>query len=105
MVGISTVSLIVVFITLVFVMDIVTVGGVKVARKYDAQSTLPEQVGTSLAKKAKEQNQTSRQLRNKKAPYLEGSCLGCIVLLLLLRFPPRLLKPEERNQTTSFRET
>lgn len=49
MVEVSTVSLIAVLMTLVFVTDIVTVGGVKVFRKYDAQSALPERVGTALA--------------------------------------------------------
>lgn len=53
MVEISTVSLIVVLMTLIFVTDIVTVGGVKVVRKYDAQSALSERVGTALTMTAK----------------------------------------------------
>ena len=53
MVEISTVSLIVVLMTLVFVTDVVTVGGVKVVRKYDAQSALSERVGTALTMTAK----------------------------------------------------
>ncbi len=104
MVEISTVSLIVVLMTLVFVTDIVDIGGVKVVRKYDAQSALPERLGTALAMTAKKTNWTSSRLRNKKIPYLEASCLGCMLLLLLLQSPPRLLKAEECNQKICFRE-
>lgn len=77
-VEISTVSLVVVLMTLVFVTDIVTVGGVKVVRKYDAQSALPERSGTALAMTATkiklQFNCATRRHHTSKAVVLAAYC-------------------------------